>query len=376
MTIGGNVAPGFERVREAFASNFARTEEPVERGAGLAVYHRGRRVVDLWGGFADAAQTRPWTEDTYANVWSVTKGITALAVAMLVDRGKLRYEDRVAKYWPEFAAAGKGEVTVAQMLSHQAGLNGFVEPTTVEDFYDWDRITERLASQAPFWPPGEQTSYHAITFGFLAGELIRRIDGRTTRTFVQEEIAGKLGAAFHIGLPVSLTAQAAEMIAPPTPAVPPPEPPELARRATTNPRADAAWPASPAWRAAEVPAANGHATAAGLARIYGALGNGGELDGVRIITPVGIEALRKPRSERPDLLLGPRNYGAGVVINTTGQFGRGKRAFGHTGWGGSFGCADPEAGLGIGYVINRMGATLGGDPRAAAVLEAIYQSLG
>lgn len=305
----------------------------------------------------------------------MTKGITALALAMLVDRGKLRYEDRVAEHWPDFSQAGKGAVTVAQLLSHQAGLNGFAEPTTVEDFYDWSRVTSRLAAQAPFWPPGEKTSYHALTFGFLAGELIRRVDGRSPRAFVEEEIAGKLGAAFHIGLPAALAGHAAEMIAPPTPAVPPPEPSELARRATTNPRADAAWPASAAWRAADVPAANGHATAAGLARIYGALGHGGELDGVRIISAAGIEALRAPQSERIDLMLGPRTYGAGVVINTTGQFGRGQRAFGHTGWGGAFGCADPESGLGIGYVINRMGATLGGDPRAGAVLEAIYQSL-
>jgi CubicO group peptidase (beta-lactamase class C family) len=375
MTIDGNVAPGFERVREAFAANFSRTTEPVEVGAGLAVYHRGKRVVDLWGGFADAARTRAWTEDTYVNVWSVTKGITALAVAMLVDRGRLRYEDRVAQHWPEFAAAGKGAVTVEQMLSHQAGLNGFVEPTTVRDFYDWGHITRRLAAQAPFWPPGEYTSYHPLTFGFLAGELIRRIDGRGPRAFVQDEIAGKLGAAFHIGLPEALAGQAAMMIAPPEPTVPPPEPHPLARPATTNPSSSAAWPASPDWRAAEVPAANGHATAAGLARIYALLGNGGELDGVRIISASGIEALRKPRSERIDLALRSRNYGAGVVINTTGQFGRGKRAFGHTGWGGSFGCADPEAGLGIGYVINRMGAALGSNPRAVTVLEAIYQSI-
>ncbi len=370
--IDGTVAPGFERVREAFAANMARTEEPVEIGAAFAVYHRGRRVANLWGGWADPARSRPWREDTYANVWSATKGITALAVAMLVDRGRLRYEDRVAEHWPDFAQAGKGAVTVAQLLSHQAGLNGFVEPTTVEDFYDWPRVTSRLAAQAPFWPPGERTSYHALTFGFLAGELIRRVDGRSPRDFVRAEIAQPLGAAFHIGLPETLAAQAAEMIAPPPP-VQTAELPELARKAVTNPRADAAWPNTAAWRAADIPAANGHATAAGLARIYAAAAQGGELDGVRLISAQGIERLRRPLSERIDMMLGPRNYGAGVVINTTGQFGRGVRAFGHTGWGGAFGCCDPEAGLAIAYVINRMGATLGGDPRAMALLEAVYQ---
>ena len=189
ISIEGSVAKGFERVRDQFAANFERPEPYRDVGASVAVYRRGKRVVDLWGGWRDKEHQRPWKRDTLVNVYSTTKGIVATALAMAVDAGKLRYEDRVAKYWPEFAAAGKADVTVAQLISHQAGLPGFVAPTTVEDLYDWTSCCAKLAAQAPAWAPGTQTSYHAGTYGYLAGEVLRRATGESVQIMIAESCA-------------------------------------------------------------------------------------------------------------------------------------------------------------------------------------------
>jgi CubicO group peptidase (beta-lactamase class C family) len=378
LSIEGTVAPGFEHVRDAFASNFSRGDAYEDVGASLAVYRGGRLVADLWGGYRDSARARPWTRDTLINVWSTTKGITAIAVALLVDRGKLSYEDLVAKHWPEFAANGKGAITVAQLLSHQGGLPGFTdEATTVEDFYDWERVTSRLARQAPVWAPGAKNSYHAMTYGFLAGELVRRSSGISPGAFVAREIAGPLGAEVFIGLGVALEPRVAEMIKP-SAAVDmaalnlPPE----AIAALTNPGVEAERPNSRAWRAAQVPAANGHATAMGLARVYGAIADGGALEGVRLLSPETIARMTQVQTTRPDLMLGfAPNWAMGFATNGIGVYGPNPRAFGHSGWGGSFGCADVEAKVGIGYTMNRMGADLVGDPRSKVLCDAIFSRL-
>lgn len=376
FAIEGSVSPGFERVRAAFAENFARGDAYEDVGAALTVYRRGRKVVDLWGGYCDSARTRPWTHDTLVNVWSTTKGVTALAVALLVDRGQLAYEDKVARHWPEFAQSGKGDVTVAQLLSHQAGLPGFAEPTTVEDFYDWARVTTRLARQAPLWAPGTKNSYHAMTYGFLAGELVRRISGVSLGAFVARELAGPLGADVFIGLDTALEPRVAETIKPSVAVdMAALNLPAEAIAALTNPAVEAERPNSRAWRAAEVPAANGHATAGGLARLYGAVANGGALDGVRLLSPGTIERMAQVQTTRPDLMLGfAPNWAMGFATNGIGIYGPNPRAFGHSGWGGSFGCADLEAGIGIGYVMNRMGADLVGDPRTKVLCDAIFAS--
>jgi CubicO group peptidase (beta-lactamase class C family) len=354
--IHGFVAAGYEPVRDAFAANFIRQGEDAELGAALAVHVRGACVVDLWGGVAVAASGSPWHADTLVNIWSATKGVVALAVAMLVDVGRLDYHDPVARHWPEFAAAGKGGITIAQLLSHQAGLNGFTEPTTIEDFYDWERVCARLAAQAPYWLPGTAASYHAMTYGFLAGELIRRVTGQMPGSFIRATIAEPLGAAFHIGLPEALESRVAEIVPPPLSAVTAIVPPDgLAARATVNPRVDPLWPRHRAWRAAHVPAANGHATGLGLGRIYALIANGGTLDGIRLISQAGIDRLRSIRHPGPDLMLGPRAWAAGMVTNLQASFGPHSETFGHTGWGGAFGCANCEHGIGIGYVMNRMG---------------------
>ena len=371
-SIGGFAAPGFDPVRDVFIANFARDDGDSEIGAAVAVYHRGRCVVDLWGGHADAARTRPWARDTLINVWSATKGVVALAVAMLVDQGRLRYEDKVAHHWPEFAEGGKSEITVAQMLSHQAGLNGFVAPTTIADFQDFDLMAARIAAQVPFWPPGSAASYHAVTYGILAGELVRRVSGQDVGGFVRDAIARPLGAEFHLGLPAGLEWRVAEIVGPDMAAGATMELAEIPARAVTNPRLTPQAPNDRAWRAAQMPALNGQAAAQGLGRIYGALADGGALDGVSIISPAAIEQLRAPRHPGPDLMLGPRQWAAGMSFDVAPVLGPHKETFGHTGWGGAFGCANVERRVGIGYVMNRMGGRVIGNLRGAGLCAAVF----
>jgi CubicO group peptidase (beta-lactamase class C family) len=373
ISIEGDVARGFERVRGRFAANFERPEPYQDTGASLAVYRHGERVVDLWGGWRDTARTRPWTRDTLVNVYSTTKGIVAAALAMAVDRGCLRYEDRVAQHWPEFAAAGKERITVAQLISHQGGLPGFSAPTTVEDLYDWTLCCSRLAAQAPAWPPGEATSYHACTYGYLAGEVFRRAVGQSIGNFIAREMAAPLGADIFLGLRSSEDHRVAPMI-------PPAAPPDLAAlglppfamMAMTNPQLHPSDSSAAAWRRAELPAMNLHGTADGIARVFAALANGGELGGRRLISPAAIERLREVQSNRQDQLLSfPIEWAQGLALNSTGVFGPNPRAFGHTGWGGSFVFADPEAGVAAAYTLNRMGADLIGDPRGVDIAQAI-----
>ncbi len=379
-TIEGETAAGFEPVRAAFEGNFDRPGVFGEVGAAVAVYQRGRCVVDLWAGFADRARARPWARDTLVNVWSATKGATASAVARLVDLGAIAYEQRVAEVWPEFAEAGKGEVTIGQLMSHQAGLPGFTEPTRLDDLYDWAGCIAKLERQAPAWPPGTQTSYHAMTFGFLAGEIVRRVSGLSPGAFIAREIAGPLGADIHVGLTEALEPRVAETLGPkrlPTPAGF--EQGEIARSALRNPATGPLVPNRRAWRAAEIPAANGQASAQGLARLYGALADGGALEGVRLISPQTLARLTAPAAPagRRDQFLGFTDcWGMGLMLNTPGLYGPNPRAFGHSGWGGSFGCADPETGVSIGYVCNQMGPDLTADPRAQSLCAAVAACVG
>ena len=376
--IKGEVTPRFEAVREAFAANFEREGSYQETGAAIAVFHRGLKVADLWGGFAARARTRPWPGDTLITVGSATTGLTATAVARLVDQGRLSYDDSVSQVWPGFAAADKGEITVAQVMSHQAGLPGFAEPTTVEDQWDFAGCVAKLERQAPAWPPGEATSYHAMTYGWLAGEIVRRVDGRSLGRFVREEICEPLGADIFVGLPGALAPRVAELLGPkvaPDPAATAGLAP-AALMALRNPGQDPEAPNQPAWRAAEIPAANGQATALGLARLFAALGAGGTLDGVRILSPhtVGRMTTSVTSNGRTDMLLGFTDcWGMGMALNTPGIYGPNPRAFGHSGWGGAFGCADPDAEIAIGYVCNQMGPDLVGDPRTEGLCTAALE---
>ena len=376
ISIHGFVAPGFERARDAFAVNFEREGDYQETGAALAAYRGGELVVDLWGGWADAARTRPWARDTLINVWSSTKGVTAAALAVLVDRGLIAYEDEVAKVWPEFAQAGKARVTLAQLLSHQAGLPGFAEPTSIADQLDFAGCVGKLERQTPVWEPGKATSYHAMTYGWLAGEVIRRVSGKSPGAFIAEAVAGPLGADIHVGLPASEEVRVAEILAPKRQAGSPPLS-AAAMMAVTNPAQSPTAPNDRAWRAAEIPAANGQASAFGLAMLYAALVGGGALNGTRILSADGVRRMTVPATSdgRVDQLLGFTDVWAmGVALNRPGIYGPNRNAFGHSGWGGSFGWADPDAGVAIGYVCNQMGPDLVGDPRTADLCDAILEA--
>ncbi len=370
--IGGRVEAGFERVRAVFEANLA---EGREVGASFAVELDGRSVVDLWGGFADRERARPWQRDTLANVWSTTKGLAALCIAMLVDRGRLSYDQTVASVWPEFAAAGKQSLTVAEVLSHQGGLSGATVKLTSRDFADHDAMARLLAAQAPLFAVGN-CGYHAITHGFLTGEMVRRVTGRSLGRFFAEAVAGPLGADAWIGLPESEDARVCEMI--PAPAGPPqPLPPHpAAMAALANPPLDATIPNQRWWRAAEIPSANAQAGARAIATIYGMLARGGEAGGRRYLAPQTIAEATRTRIHATDLVLGiPMRWAAGFARNDGVTLGPNRNSFGHSGWGGSIGVADPDARLGIGYVMNQMYPNLRGDPRSLALIAAVYESL-
>lgn len=370
--ISGNVAPGFEGVREAFAANFS---ERGDVGAAFCVVRNGEVVVDLHGGLADRESGREWSAKTLANVWSTTKGVTAACFAILAERGGIDFDAPVARYWPEFAANSKQDVTVTMLLSHQAGLCGFRAPTVTAAFYDAEAAAAQLAAMEPFWEPGTQSGYHAITIGFLATALFRRAEGRTIKQFVEDEL-GHLG--IHIGLPKGLGARAATMIAPPelSTAKMVPEFTPAQAAALANPVIDPLLPNASAWRAAEIPSANGFATATGLARLYGVLAHDGMLDGRSLVSAEVLANATRERICGIDAVLNvPASWGCGFLRSSNGLYGPNEGAFGHSGWGGSFAFADPAAGIGMAYSMNRMGTDLMGDPRNVALINAVYELL-
>lgn len=369
--IHGFVAPGFEPVREAFAANF---EAGLEAGSSFAAMLEGKPVVDIWAGVRDAGKGLPWEKDTVACVFSTTKATVALACAMLVDRGLLEYEQPVAKYWPEFAQQGKERITVEQLLSHQAGLPG-VTNRQLPDYYNWDAVTEALAAEKPWWEPGTANGYHAITFGHLNGELVRRITGKPFDQFLREEIAGPLGADFQVAVPASEDSRIATMIAPPALTGVPED--ALLFKVLANPPFDSAQANDRAYRAAVIPAANGHANARSAARVMSALACGGTVDGVRLLSEDSIHRAIAERCFRTDLvLLVPMRWGAGFMVRSEAlPISPNQRAFGHGGAGGSLAIADMDARLSWAYVMNRMDSGTTGDVRAGVLGAALYGCL-
>lgn len=388
-TIEGTVAAGFEPVRAAFAENFA---ERRELGGACCVQLHGETVVDLWGGLRDTATGTPWRADTMAIVHSATKGLAAMVVALAHSRGWLDHDELVGTYWPEFAQAGKEHVTVRQLLAHQAGLPVFDEKVDRDVVADLDRLAGVMERQRPAWPPGERQAYHAITLGFYEGELIRRIDPdhRTLGRVFHDEIAVPLGLEAHIGTPADLPA---ERIAPL-------EPPRLWDRLTgmplgltiaaLNPRSvlHRALVANPGTgfylddelvvvRGIEVPSGNGIASARALARAYGAFADGGAALGVRVATIDALVAPARPptRGFHDECLGGFPQFSLGFMKPSESiSFGH-PGAFGAPGAGGAMGYADPEAGVGYGYVTSRMGTALSGDPRDLALRAALERVL-
>ncbi|MCF3129297.1 serine hydrolase domain-containing protein [Streptomyces olivochromogenes] len=381
--VHGHCDPRFTAVREAFEENF---RDRGELGAAVSVSVDGEPVVDLWGGWADAARTRPWERDTLVNVWSTTKGPVALCAHLLADRGLLDLDAPVADHWPEFAAAGKEKVLVRHLLSHRSGLSGLREPHSLEELYDWELTTARLAATEPWWEPGTRTGYHALTYGFLVGEVVRRVSGLRPGAFLAREVTGPLGIDFTVGLPEEESGRAAELVHAPagrsseqaaifsqlTP---------TAIAALANPIVGAAEANSPRWRAAEIPAANGHGTARAVAALYGVLAGRGSHGGRRVLSPEAAERVREGQGSCRDLVLGAgfendTEIALGVWLSgSNGSYGPNPRAFGHDGFGGSCGLADPEAGVSLGYVMNRMGPRIADDPRKMALVDAVYGAL-
>src|SRR3954452_15193884 len=358
--VEGHVEPGFEGVKDAFAANF---EQHGEVGAAFALHVGGKKVVDLWGGTADVASARPYTEDSLQLVFSTTKGATAMCANLLAERGELDVDAPVAKYWPEFAQNGKESIPVRMLLNHQAGLYTVDKAPAYADTLKWDPIIEALAAQKPLWEPGTAHGYHAVTYGWLVGEVVRRITGRSIGAFFQDEIVKSLGIEFWIGLPKEQHDRVAPLVAADVPTDPAAR--ALAEQFTgpdtimgkalscsgalTSPDGDNSFNRPDLW-SAEIPAANGITNARSLSRLYASLI--GEVDGVRTLQQSTIDNATIVSDTFPDSVLmgmGTR-FGLGFMLASDfAQFG-GPRGFGHPGAGGSVGFADPDKGIGFGYV--------------------------
>jgi len=371
--INGFAPSRFGAVKDAFAANFEAKEE---LGARFTLVEAGETVLDLWAGFADRAQTRPFDAQTLTPVFSTTKALAALLIARLVDQGKLDYGQTVASIWPEFAAAGKASITVEQIMSHQEGLSGFPDPMEPSLWFDWDAICAKLAAMAPLWPPGAASGYHPITFGYLAGEIFKRVEGRTMGVALREDLATPFGLDLWIGLPDSEFDRVAELQRPN--ALPNfGHHNEATRAAFLTPWSSPAGRGQSEWRRMEIPSANGHCTAEALARLMGALANEGWLDGEEILSPSLIFEAARQRICGQDLVLPfEMSWGAGFMRNeVVHPWGPGSLTFGHSGWGGSCAFADPECKLAGAYVMNKQSTDLLGDHRPRRLIEAAYAAL-
>jgi CubicO group peptidase (beta-lactamase class C family) len=373
VEIAGFAPARFAAVKDAFAASFAAGEE---LGARFTLVEAGEVVLDVWAGWADRKRTVAWDERTLAPVFSTTKAVAALMIARLVDQAKLDYGQTVASVWPEFAQAGKDRVTVEQAISHQAGLPGFPEPMDPALWADWDAICARLAAMAPMWPPGTASGYHPVTVGYIAGEIFRRVDGRTIGTAFREDIGEPYGLDLWIGLAEGTEDRVAELQRPN--ALPDfGEVNAATRAAFLEPWSSAAGKAAAGYRRMEVPSTNGYATAGALARLMGALANDGWLDGGEILSPALIAEASRERIRGQDLVLPyVMSWGAGFMRNPPNfPWGPGGSAFGHSGWGGACAFADPERRLGGAYVMNKQGVALMGDARPKRLIEAAYSTL-
>jgi CubicO group peptidase (beta-lactamase class C family) len=375
--IEGTCAERFGAVRTALQRNVDSGEE---LGASIVIDVDGEIAADLWGGYRDEAHTLPWERDTITNVWSTTKTVTSLAALILVDRGELDVDAPVARYWPEFAAAGKEGVLVRHLLSHTSGVSGLDQPAVVEDLYDWDKATTRLAGQAPWWEPGTASGYHALNFGHLVGEVVRRVSGKSLKQFVAEEIAGPLGADFQIGAAESDWGRIAGVVPPP----PLPfdfstlDPQSPAVRTMTGPAADASYANTPAWRQADIGAANGHGNARSVARILSVISRGGEVDGVRLLRPETIDVIFREQARGIDLVLGlPLRFGIGYGLPEPASipYIPDERICFWGGWGGSVIIIDTGRRLTISYMMNKMGPGIVGSDRSAEYVQAVYAAL-
>jgi CubicO group peptidase (beta-lactamase class C family) len=395
MTVQGSCDSAFAGVQEAFEQNFTARGEV---GAAVCVTVDGETVADLWGGDADPATGRPWERDTLGPVWSCTKGATALCAHMLVSRGQLDLDARVTDYWPEFGKNGKGDVTVRMLLSHQAGLAAIREPVPEGGLCDWDLIVGMLAEQEPLWEPGTRHGYHGLTFGHLVGEVVRRITGVSLGTFFRREVAEPLGLDFWIGLPAELDDRVVANINADPPASPD-DLPRMMQVAMTDPTSVPGLQLlnnggfmvpgaidTRAVRAAEIPAVNGIANARALAGMYRPLALGGSVDGVELVSPAVLHEMSRVAvaSLLDAAIFYPSRFGLGFMKSVDNLADGGvensvllsEDAFGHAGFGGSVGFADPVARMSFGYNMSKQGGGLGMNARGQALVDAVYRALG
>lgn len=399
LRIEGTVAPGFEAVRQAFEANFT---DQHEIGAAVCVYHKGERVVDLWGGLADVATQRPWTADTLMVMFSATKGLAALCMLMLADRGLLDYDAPVTRYWPGFGQAGKADITVRTLMNHRAGVCAIDTPLTLEDFERHpDRVRDALEQQAPLWPPDSTQGYHGVSYGPYVAELFRHIESRSIGRFLAEEVAGPLGLDLFLGLPESEEPRVATLYPADNKEKLFQVVPKLltgeglegrvfraaikrnspTQRAFKNPRELGARGLqnynTRRVRALELPWCNALGTARGLAELYSILALGGSKGDVQLVRPELLQALHPRQSwvETDEVLRKPLGYSQGFIKEETRLFSPNTEMFGHPGAGGALGMADPKAEISVGYLMNRMGHHIR-SPRALALCDAVYGSLG
>ncbi|WP_431236668.1 serine hydrolase domain-containing protein [Mycolicibacterium aichiense] len=387
IPIGGACAAGFGAVRDAFEANFT---SRAEVGAAVAVWVDGDLVVNLWGGYADARRRRRWREDTLASVFSGTKGLTSTCVHLLADRGELDLHAPVARYWPEFASNGKQDITIAAVLGHRSGVIGPRTRMHWSDTTDWDRVCADLAAAEPWWPPGTAQGYHMVSFGFILGEVVRRVTGRTIGQYLRTEIAEPMGVDVHIGLPTAEHHRCAEMINKPhirdvlANGQAPGHPTSLAEHPMAGmavamgfvPDDELGSNELERWRVSEFPSTNGHVSALGLATFYNGLAQ------EKLLSRDHLEVVRVSQGGfDPDVVLGPRvadhGWGLGYMLNQRGVAGPNLSSFGHGGSGGSYGFVDLEHRIGYAYVMNYFDATkCNADPRSTALSDEVYRTLG
>ncbi|AMO94413.1 beta-lactamase family protein [Collimonas fungivorans] len=376
-TIDGFAHDQFSAAKEAFEANFASGEE---LGASFCATVEGETVIDLWGGFADEEKSRPWSRDTIVNVYSTTKTMTALTALLLADRGELDFAAPVARYWPEFAANGKDRITVAQLMSHSSGLSGWRPAVSGADFYDWDKVTSMLAAQAPLWEPGTASGYHVYTFGFLIGEVVRRITGKSLGTVFREEIAEPLGADFWIGLPPSEDHRVADLVGfelPPSTADL--QLTEVQKITFIDTQTDVPSTRTRAWRGAEIPAANGHGNARSIAEIHALLANGGIAKGKRIMSEAGCRKALEQQIEGADLAMRGMQVRFGLGFGLPSPILKlvppHPNSLFWSGGGGSFILIDVDARTTFSYAMNKMQRAMVGDERSFRIIRAMWQGL-
>jgi CubicO group peptidase (beta-lactamase class C family) len=373
MKVKGQCNEQFGRVKDLFQELHTSGKE---KGSSYAVYKDGEAIIDIWSGYSDADETKPWERNNLATVWSTTKGVAAITCALAVERGLLDYSEKVSYYWPEFSVNGKEDITVEMLLSHQAGICG-AQTDEVNDYYDQELMASKLANMKPIWEPGTASGYHSMTFGWLTTELIKRVTGKTLGVYFREEIGNDRDIDFYIGLPESEENRVAEMI--------PFSKEDNNQNENAEPNdAQKASGSGPnllkpqntrAWRAAEIPSANGQGSAYGLAKLYSLIVPSDP--SLKILKDSTVDAMTRSRIEGRDMVLGVvTRWGAGFIMNKHKViYGPVEESFGHSGFGGSCAFGDPKNKLGISYVMNKMKNNAAGDGRSIALINETYKCL-